>query len=145
MNRLYRLASRRQFIDNRDVQITIQSHGKRTGDRRGSHYQHMRRTRVFLPKLGTLGDTKPMLFVNHHQSERREIYGIFDNGMRADEYLHFARHQITQDCFPLLAFHISCQQFYTDRHPGKETGNGLIMLVGKDFGRRHHTRLIAVV
>ena len=63
-----RFSSGRKFIDNRHVQVTVQSHRQRTGNGSGSHYKHMRRLNILTPKTGTLSHAKTMLFVNHNEA-----------------------------------------------------------------------------
>ena len=63
-----RFSSGWKFIDNRHVQVTVQSHRQRTGNGSGSHYKHMRRLNILTPKTGTLRHAKTMLFVNHNEA-----------------------------------------------------------------------------
>ena len=88
MNGLDRLSAGRQLINDRHIQIAIQGHGQRTGNRGSCHNQYMRRTGILSPQLGSLGYSKTVLFVNHHQSQRREVDGIFNHSMRTNQDMH---------------------------------------------------------
>ena len=88
MNGLDRLSAGRQFINDRHIQVAIQGHGQRTGNRGGCHNKHMRRTGILSPQFGPLGYSKTVLFVNHHQTQGREVDGVFNHGMRTNQDMH---------------------------------------------------------
>ena len=61
-------AARRQFVDNRDVEVAIERHCERAGNRCCRHDEHVGRVCAFVPKFGTLGNAKAVLFVDNHKT-----------------------------------------------------------------------------
>ena len=64
----------------------------------------MRRILALAPQLGALGDTEAMLFVDDHHAKSRKLHGIFNDGMRSDEYLNGTVQQTVEDFLSALAF-----------------------------------------
>ena len=145
MNSLNGFSPRRKFVDNRNIKIAIQCHGKCTRDRSCRHNQDMRRTGIFCPQLGTLGYSETMLFVYHHQSQRRKVDSIFYYRMSTDKDMYISRHQIFQNCFPALSFYCSGKQLHPYIHTRQKTTYRFIMLSSQNFCRSHHASLIAIV
>ena len=145
MHRLYRLSARRKFVDNRHIEIAIQSHGQSTRYGSSRHNQHVRRINVLAPQFSTLRHTETMLLVYHHQSERREINRIFYHGMSSYQNLHVASEQVFQNSFTTLTLHIARKQLYTHIHACQKSADSFIMLVSQDFGGSHHARLITII
>ena len=100
MNGGYRFPSRRQLVNDRNIQIAIQRHRQCTRDRRGSHHQHMWRLYILRPEAGTLRHSEAVLFVNNDQSQRREVHRVFNDRVRTYQDLHVSRQQSGQDRFP---------------------------------------------
>ena len=65
--------------------------------------------------------------------------------MGAHQNLDIARSQVGKNLFSLLAFYDASEQFHPDVHSLEKVADGLQMLLGKDFGRCHHTCLITVI
>ena len=145
MNGGYRFPSRRQLVNDRNIQIAIQRHRQCTRNRCGGHHQHVRRLYIFRPEAGTLCHSEAVLFVNNDQSQRREVHRIFNDRVRTYQDFHISRQQSGQDRFPLLSFDRSGQQFDTDIHTEKQFLDCLVMLVRQNFGGSHHARLKTVV
>ena len=145
MHRLYRLSARRKFVDNRHIEVTVQSHGQSTRYGSSRHNQYVRRINVLAPQFSTLRHTETMLLVYHHQSERREINSIFYHGVSSYQNLHIACEQVFQNSFTTLAFHVARKQLYTHIHARQKSADSFIMLVSQNFGRSHHARLITIV
>ena len=61
------LPARRQLINHTHVEVAIDGHGQRTGNRRGRHYQYMRRVHTLAPQLGPLRHTEAVLLIHHHE------------------------------------------------------------------------------
>ena len=87
---LYRFSTGWQLVNNRNTQIAVHGHSQRTWYGSGSHHQNVRRLPVLSPEFGALRHTKPVLFVNNHQTEIFELYRVFNQGMGADNDLHLA-------------------------------------------------------
>ena len=83
-NRLDGLASRRQFVDDADVEVAIDSHRQRARDGRRRHHQHMRRQFGLFPQPGTLGHAEAVLLVDDGHAEVAELHSVLDEGVRAD-------------------------------------------------------------
>ena len=65
--------------------------------------------------------------------------------MGAYQNLDVARSQVGKNLFSLLSLYDACEQFHPDIHSLQEVADGLQMLLGKNFGRCHHTCLITVI
>ena len=99
---LYRLASGRQFVDYRHVEVAVDGHGKRARDRRGCHHKHVRRIEVFLPQTGALRHAEAVLLVDNHQPEASERPTVvLNHGVCADENVYGA---VGQSGVYLVAF-----------------------------------------
>ncbi|KAF5063245.1 hypothetical protein DSECCO2_296660 [anaerobic digester metagenome] len=94
---LHRFSSGRQFINHGDIQIAVDRHGERTGDRGGRHHQNVWRMLVLRPKFRTLRHTKTMLFVDNHKSQVVKLHHIFNKGVGADKDVYVSRQQSGMD------------------------------------------------
>ena len=144
--RLDRLAARGHFVNDGNVQVSVQGHGQGARNGRGGHYQHMRRNALpaFVPEAGALLHAKTVLLIHDGQSQCPEMHGVFYERMRADEHADASILQAGVN-FPAV--------FYSgvagkERHPyarGPEVlGHIGKMLLGQDFRRCHETGLVAV-
>ena len=99
MQRLNRLAARRKLVDYRLLEVSVEAHGQGAGNRRGRHYQHVRRRVVFGLQPCPLGYSKAMLFVDHRQPKVVKQHRVFDQGVRSDQQVQAALGQFGQQCF----------------------------------------------
>ena len=67
-DRLDRRASRRQFVDDRDVQIAVDGHGERARDGRGRHHEHVG-VEAALAQGRALQDAEAVLLVDDDEAE----------------------------------------------------------------------------
>ena len=101
---LYRFSTRRQLVNNRNTQIAVHGHGQCTWYGSGSHHQDVRRLPVLSPEFGALRHTKPVLFVNNHQTEIFKLYRVFNQGVCADNDLHLTILQFLVDTGSVFLF-----------------------------------------
>ena len=90
-----RRAARRQFVDDRDIEIGKVAHRERARDRRGAHHQLMRlrgfaACLAFFAQRQALADAESVLFVDDRQSQFRERHTFLKQGVRADSELGLA-------------------------------------------------------
>ena len=81
---LDRPSSRRELVDHRDVEVAVEGHGQRAGNRRGGHHEDVRRLLVLRPEPGALLHAEAVLLVDHHEPQVGELHAVFDQGVRAD-------------------------------------------------------------
>ena len=143
--RLNRFASGWQLIDDTHVQITVNRHRQGAGYGRCGHYQHMWRTRVLVPQRRPLLHTETVLFVNHAKPQVVKDHAGFDERMRPDEHLHFARCQSIEHHSSTLSLDIAREQFDSDAQFFELGGDPFVVLFGQNLGRRHDARLKTIV
>ena len=105
MPRKYRLPPGRKFIEHRHIQVTVHSHGQCARNRRGCHYQNVRRRGAFKPQLGALCHTETVLLVDNHKSQLRKDHVILYNGMRTYKNIHISRSQCRKGIVAPSAFY----------------------------------------
>jgi hypothetical protein len=133
---LHRLASRRQFVEGRDVEVGEVRHRQRARDRRGAHHQlvrHQRRGRggCFFPQREPLLDAEAVLLVHHHQPEARESHVLLDQGVRADQHARLQRLAF------LGLFHAAAQVAQANPEGREPLVELAPVLLGQDLGGRH--------
>ena len=137
--------TRWEFVDDADIQITIEGHGQGTWDGSGGHHENVRRHSTLLPHLGPLCHTKAVLLVDDGQSKAREDHVVLDDGMRADEDMDITILQVVEDGLAFLALHAAREQFDPYGHVAQKLAEGLQVLLGQYFGRCHDASLTAIV
>src|SRR5712671_2620398 len=86
-------AAGREFVENGDVEVAIESERERARDGRGSENEDVRGVAVgggFVHQALALKDAEAMLLVNGDEAEAREFDVVFDEGVGADDELGFA-------------------------------------------------------
>ncbi len=141
----YGLASGRQFVDDRDVQVAVEGHGKRAGDGGGGHHQHVGRPGVLRPEAGPLLHAEAVLLVDHHEAQVAELHLVLDQGVGADQQLYFARGDPLQRRPALLRLRRAGQDGHPDRQSVEHAGDGGEVLAGQNLRGCHHAGLEAVV
>ncbi len=133
----------RHFINHRKIQIAVNRHGQRSGNRRRRHDQRVGPL-ALCHQLQALQNAKPMLFIDNDQAEIPKLRFVFNQNMRSNDDIDFTRRQAPEE-FLLFG------RLYT----APNNANGVIqrsqdppgipvMLFGENFGRRHDGRLIPV-
>ena len=145
VHRADRLTSRRQLVDHRNVQVAVEGHRQRAGNGRGGHHQDMGRLLVLRPEPCPLFDAEAMLFVDHHESQVRKLYPVFDQGVRADQQVDRAVGNPGEGFAPFACFGCSGKDRHPHVHSFEHPPEGGVVLARKDFGRSHHAGLEAVI
>ena len=140
--RAHRLASRRQFIQNRYIQIAVQNQRKRSRNRRGGHHQHVDRF-ALLPQQRALAHAEAMLFIRHGKPQPMIVYALGNQRMRADRHIPFAVLDRLMRDFMLLRGQAAGQQPHFQAQRREDRLCSFIMLARQHFGGRHQRRLIA--
>ena len=88
-----------QFVDEGNVQIPVEDQGQGPGNGSGGQYQHMG-CAPLCRQSSTLSDSKPVLFVNDHQTQVIKVCGIGKQRMSAyhnlgGTYGHIVQHTAT--------------------------------------------------
>ena len=92
-----------------------------------------------------MGYAEAVLLVDDDESEMKELYGVFDDGMGANQDLYRTVGNALKDGLAFLSFHNAGEQFHADIHVAQKLADGGQMLFGQYFRRRHDAGLIAVV
>ena len=142
----YGLASRRKFIYDGYIQITVQDDGQCAGNGRGAHHQHMGFLSLAAEKF-PLPHTKAVLLVSDNQGQLVVHHLFLNQGVGADYNVRLMAGNlcICQTFFP--GRHGTCDQHGNLINPllFKKTGHGFIMLPGQ-YLRGHHKRaLISII
>ena len=130
------------FVEDRNVQITVESHGQGPWNRRRRHDQD-----VWVESLpsecGPLRDSKLVLLVHHHQPESAEGHALLQERVCADGYIDVSRPQRITN---MLAFTL-CRPAGYQAHPHpqrrQEPAEGQVVLLGKDFRGGHQRPLVS--
>ena len=148
--------TRWEFVQYRYVQVAVDRHGRRTGNRRGRHDQHIggRSVTVLVTQGGPLLDAEPVLLVNHHHTQGAELHALLDDGVGADEHVHSPGQQLASDPSPFAGRGMAGQQVdlqgsvaeqgrrIGDRHLVEQTGDRGVVLLGEDLRGNHDGRLV---
>ena len=90
-----RFSARRKLCDNGNVQIGIESHGQRSGNRCRTHHQLVRddRTGIFplVSQHKPLSDTETVLLVDNSQPQIGKTDAVLNQGMCPDNKLCLPR------------------------------------------------------
>ncbi len=137
-----RSASRRQRVNHRDVQIAIDRHGQRTGNRCGGQHQHLR-VKPLLQQGLPLEHPKLVLFINHRQTELREPDAFLDQGVRTDHHICFASLDLLQSRDSRLSGPPARQQGDSKPKRRNECPQVVVVLFRQDLRWNHECGLIA--
>lgn len=72
------LASRRQLLDERDIEVAVDGQGHRARDWRRRHDEHIGHMCALLLEFGALRDAEAVLFVRDDEAEAREMHGVLN-------------------------------------------------------------------
>ncbi len=145
--RFDRRAAWREFVENRHIEITVESERKSARNRRGRQHQDVRRMAVrggLIHQALALQHAEAMLLVDGHETQLRELHVVFDQSVRADRELCFAVADAFEGgCF-FRGLHAADQQLHAIAGVLENAARGKIMLHGENFGWRHQRGLAAV-
>ena len=91
----------------------------------------------------TLAHTETVLFVHHHKRKRLEHDVVLDKCVGTDQQVDVTIGEAGNDLAPFLALLAAGQDRNAQAGPFGQRRDGLDMLAGKDFGRRHQGGLLA--
>jgi len=75
-----------EIANQRQVEIAELGEAQTAGDRCGGHHQGVGQPALF-PKSGALANSKPVLFIDHHQPQVGELHPLLNEGLGADDQL----------------------------------------------------------
>ena len=145
MQGLDRLTSRRQLVDDRNVEVAIDGHRQGARYGRCCHHEHVRRLGILEPQLRALLHAKAVLLIDHDHSEVLELHIGLYQGMCAYEDVQLP---VFEQLMYLLSLFLGCrtrQQSHVDAHTQERFCKVLIMLCGENLGRGHEASLKAIV
>ena len=145
MDGLDGLSAGRQFVDNGNIEVAIQSHGQSARNGSGRHHKYMGRTRVLVPEFGALLHTKSVLLVNDGQTQIVKTHSGLDECMSAYEQMNFAALDGTE-C--LCAFGRCCatgEQCDAQVHISQERTHGGIVLLCQNLCGGHEAGLKTII
>jgi hypothetical protein len=139
--RLDRRPAGRQLVEHGDVEVGVVAHGQGARNRRRRHHQLVR-IAALLAQREALGDAEAVLFIDNGQPELGEIDAFLDQRVGADDQLRLGGRG--RQLFALGLPSSGCR---TARPPDAERFQPVaqfqVVLLGKNFGRRHEGRLPA--
>ncbi len=137
-------ASGRHLVDHRNVQIAIERQRERARNRRGGHDQHVGRA-AFFDQPFALQHAEAVLLVHDHQAQARECDRIFEQRVRPDDQLRFARAARARRCRAWQRASGRSPAAPRDSRPARTRACAdKIMLHGENFRRRHQRHLLTV-
>ena len=135
-----RLSAGRKLINDRNIQIAVKDQCQRTGNRCSRHDKGMGML-TLIGKRGALSNAETMLFVGDHKAQICKFYGFCDQCVGADGKVDFAGGQLGRDGTLGCGFGRAGQQRTANSHGFQQRCETVIVLLGKDFGRRHQCGL----
>ena len=141
---LNRTSSGRDLVQHGHIQIAVHDECERARNRRSRHNEHMRRA-AFRAQRGTLRHTEPMLLIRDNGTQPVELHTLLNERVRAHDHLRRASLDSGQCRTFLRGSHRAGEQRARDAQLVQHRGKRLRMLRGEDFGRRHESRLPAVL
>ena len=141
----------RHLINDRNIQVSIQNDSQSPGNRSGTHNQHMRcQLRIMFTALVSQGFplpyAEPVLLIGNDQSQPVIMHFFLDQGMSSHYDICLVGSNLFVGQTLFLCRHGTCHQNHLLLNPvsGKQTGNGFVVLLCQDLGRRHQSPLTSV-
>ena len=139
-----RLTVWRKLIDGGNIQVAVNHQSQSAGNRRSRHDQRMGVVRLF-GEGGSLCNTEAVLLIGDDQRKVGQVNTFREQSVSSDDEVHHAQSQAIPDIPLFPCGHRTAQQCQTHPKRLQQSGQALIMLLGKDFGRSHQRRQIAVL
>ncbi len=140
-------AAGRQFVEDGDVEVAVESERERARDGRGGEDEDVRRVAVgggFVHEALALEDAEAVLLVDGDETEAGELDLVFDQRVRADDELGFAG----ADAFERGGFfgvlEAADEQLDAIAAGSEDAARGKIVLHGENFRGRHERGLRGV-
>ncbi len=140
-------AARREFIENGNVEVAIESERESARDGRGGEDEDVRGVAMgggFVHQALALQHAEAMLLVNGDETEAGEGNVVFDEGVGADDELGFAGADALEDGGFFRGFEAADEQLDAVAGFGEDAASGKKMLHGENFGGGHEGGLRAV-
>ena len=141
---LNRTSSGRDLVQHGHIQIAVHDECERARNRRSRHDKHMRRA-AFRAQRGTLRHTEPMLLIRDNGTQPVELHTLLNERVRAHDHLRRTGLDGGQCCTFLRGSHRAGEQRARDAQLIQHGCKRLRVLRSEDFGRRHESRLPAVL
>ena len=139
-----RKSARRQLGDDRHVEVSVSNERKRARNRRGRHDQQVGGISLCRERR-SLRDAEAVLLVADDEGKVMKLQLPREKCVRADDQLRRAGCN-RRFCRALLCgSHGAGQKRHMDAEGGEEPGKRLRVLLCKNFGRRHKSRLMPVL
>jgi hypothetical protein len=143
-------ASRRQFVDYRDVEVGVVAHRQRARDRRGAHHQLVRTdlapaAAALHPQGKALVHAEAVLLVDDGKPELVEVHLVLEQRVGADGERGGARGNRLQRLFPFLFLLAARQPGHLDLQRPQPRAELAVVLLGEDLGGRHDRGLVAAL
>ncbi len=141
-----RKPSGRPLVQNRNIQIAVENHTQRTGNRCRAHHQCVRHI-PFLRKRLSLPYAEAVLLIRDHQGQTVVQDPVLDQRMCSDDELRCAFFDRLQRLPPVRYAHRARQKNRmksVEFHPVKQPAELLEVLPRQHFRRRHQRRLHTV-
>ena len=139
-----RKSARRQLGDDRHIEVSVSNERKRARNRRGRHDQQVGGISLCRERR-SLRDAEAVLLVADDEGKVMKLQLPREKCVRADDQLRRAGCN-RRFCRALLCgSHGAGQKRHMDAEGGEEPGKRLRVLLCKNFGRRHKSRLMPVL
>ncbi len=112
-HRFHRLPARRQLIEHRDIEITVESESQGARDRRGRHHQHVG-IGAGPAKSQALVDAEAVLLIDDHEPQSLKIDIFLYERVCADNQLGLTGAEALERRAPLTVAQTAAQEFDTD-------------------------------
>ncbi len=140
-------SARRQFVDDRGVEVGIGGHRQGAGDGGGGHDELMGMYPLPLPFLAqgeALMHPESVLFIDDDQRQTLEHHLLLKDGVGAHHHLDAAIGDGGQRLLPRLAFLFARQPADSDAERFQPLGKVDGVLFRQQLGRRHQAHLTAI-
>src|ERR1700688_2326703 len=145
--RFDRGAAGRQFVDDGDIEITVESERERARNGCGGQHQDVRRVPVnqgFIHETFALQHAKAVLFVDGDEAEAGEFDFVFDESVSADDQFGFTGANAFEDGGFVAKLEAADQQFNAIPGGSKNSFGGEVKLHSENFGGSHEGCLQAI-
>src|SRR5690349_7342552 len=140
-------AAGRKLVENRNVEVAVESERERARDGRGGEHKDVRGVAVgggFVHEALALEDAETVLFVNGDEAEAGEFDVVFDERVSTDDELGFSGTDALEDGGFFRGFQAADEELDAIAGFGEDVASGKKMLDGENFGRGHEGGLRSV-
>ena len=131
-----RLATGRQLVQNRNIQIAIKRQRQGARNRRCGHYENMGALPLFRQRL-SLKNAEAVLLVNDNESEFGEIHAFLNQRMGSDRDAGLSAHQSLSNATLFFFGQAADSKFDRDAERLQQSSQYERVLLRENFGRGH--------